>query len=46
MQVNVDEIVYMKLEGVMIETMENIDPNLYKKYTVTNNGKRLLYIQP
>ena len=41
-----EEIVHMKLEGVMVEMIEKFDPNIFKKFTITKNRKKVLYVQP
>jgi hypothetical protein len=46
MQVSVeDEIIHVKLEGVMCEIMTKLDPKLYKKYVVYKKGKPVLYMK-
>jgi len=45
MQVDVDEIVHVRLEGVMAEMLAKVDPKLYKKYLVDEKGKKVMYVQ-
>ena len=44
MQADMDEIVHMRLEGTMAQLLIKLDPSLYKKYTVIENGKPVLYL--
>ena len=44
MQVDMDEIVHMRLEGKMAELLVHIDPNSYEKYTVYESGKPVIYV--
>ena len=44
MQVDMDEIVHMRLEGKMAELLVRIDPSKYEKYTVYENGKPVIYV--
>ena len=34
---------HMTLEGKMVQILTRIDPKLYKKYTVTENGRSVTY---
>ena len=45
MQADMEGTVHMKLEGKMAELMERIDPKLYRKFVVMENGKKVLYVQ-
>ena len=45
MQVDMDEIVHMKLEGTMAEMLVKIDPRLYRKYIQVERGKPVLYVE-
>jgi hypothetical protein len=36
--------VVMKLEGVMAEVLQKIDPTKYEKYTTRENGKPVVYV--
>ena len=37
--------VHMKLEGNMVRILEKIDPKLYSKYVVIENGKSVIYVK-
>ena len=37
--------VHMKVEGNMARILENIDPELYSKYVVMENGKSVIYVK-
>jgi Reverse transcriptase (RNA-dependent DNA polymerase) len=45
MQADMDEKVYMKLEGKMAELLVKIDPKLYRKFILIENGKPVLYVE-
>lgn len=45
MQVDMDETVYMKLEGEMAELMVKVDPKLYREYVQLEGGKKVLYVE-
>jgi hypothetical protein len=36
--------VVMKLEGVMVEVILKINPSKYKKYSITENSKDIIYV--
>ncbi len=40
-----DEDVVMQLRGKLAELMVQIDPKLYRKYIVMENGKKVLYVK-
>jgi hypothetical protein len=44
MQVDMDELVHMRLDGRMAELLVRIDPSKYEKYTVYENGKPVIYV--
>jgi hypothetical protein len=44
MQAVMDELVHMRLDGKMAELLIRIDPELYQKYVVYENGKPVLYV--
>jgi hypothetical protein len=44
MQVDMDEIVRMRLDGKMAELLVHIDPSRYEKYVVHENGKPVIYV--
>ena len=45
MQVDVDEVVHVRLTGAMAELLAKVDPALYNKYIVTEHGKPSIYVQ-
>ena len=45
MLADMDDKVFMKLEGKMAELLVQLDPDQYAKYMTTENGKRMLYIK-
>ena len=45
MQGDQDETVHMCLEGTLAELLTKCDPMLYRQYVVTENNKRVLYVE-
>lgn len=45
MQAEMDELVYMRLDGKMAELLVHVNPDLYEKYIVYENGKPVLYVK-
>jgi len=45
MHADMDEKVFMKLEGKMAELLIQLYPDQYAKYMTTENGKRMLYVK-
>jgi len=45
MQVDIDEVVHVKLEGAMVDALVAVDPKLYASYVVTIRGKKVIYLQ-
>jgi hypothetical protein len=45
MQIDVDEIVHVKLQGPLAELLTKVDPELYTKYVTTERGKSVMYVQ-
>jgi hypothetical protein len=45
MQVDVDEVVHVKLEGPLAELLAKVDPKLYNKYLCEEKGKSVMYVQ-
>ena len=43
LQADMDELVYVKFEGLIVELLSKIDPNIYEKYMVIERGKIVLY---
>ena len=41
-QVDMDELMYMRLDGKMAEIMVRIDPELYAKFVVMERGKKVI----
>jgi hypothetical protein len=45
MQDDMDEIVYMKIEGTMVDLLVELQPSKYKKIVADNNVKKILYVK-
>jgi hypothetical protein len=45
MQVDINEVVHVRLEGALAELLTKVDPVLYTEYLVQENGKTILYVQ-
>jgi hypothetical protein len=45
MQVDVDEVVHIRLEGPLAEQLAKVDPKLYNEYLVTEKGRSVMYVQ-
>ena len=45
MQVDVDEVVHVRLEGPLAELLTKVDPELYSKYLTNEKGKTVMYVQ-
>lgn len=45
MQVDVDEVVHVRLEGALADLLAKVDPGLYTKYLCTERGKSIMYVQ-
>ena len=43
LQVDMDELFYIKFEGLMAEVLSKIDPKIYEKYVVIERGYTVLY---
>jgi len=39
-----DDIVYMKITGVLVQMLVDIDPELYGPFVVYENGRKVLYV--
>ena len=44
MQAEMDKLVHIKLEGIMVEMLVNIDPDLYNRYSVMWQGQLVVYV--
>jgi hypothetical protein len=44
MQTEMDQVVYMQIDGVMADLFVNINPNLYSKYSYKEGGKMVMYM--
>ena len=42
MQADMDEIVHVRWEGSMTDLLVKLDPKLYRKYIINENGKPIL----
>ena len=46
LQANIDEDVWMALDGTLAELMCKVSPKLYSKYVTTNKkGRKILYVK-
>jgi hypothetical protein len=45
MQVDVDEVVHVRLVGPLAVLLTKVDPTLYTKYMTTEHGKPVMYVQ-
>jgi hypothetical protein len=45
MQVDMDEIVHMRLEGTMADLVVKLSPKTYKKFVVKEKERNVLYVQ-
>ena len=45
LQAEMDELVYMKIEGSMFDLLVELDPNRYKQFVTFGNNKKLLYVK-
>jgi hypothetical protein len=45
MQADMDETVYMRLEGVMVDMLMELDSTKYAQYITTQHGKKVMYVQ-
>jgi hypothetical protein len=45
MQVDMDKLVHVKMQGKMAELLVCLDPKLYQKYVFIENGMTVLYIK-
>jgi hypothetical protein len=43
MQVDMDEVLYMKLEGPLAHLLNKVDPKRYTKFVATERGKQVIY---
>eukprot|EP00957_Ditylum_brightwellii_P174042 13251283-Ditylum_brightwellii.AAC.1 len=44
-QAEIDDVVHMKIEGMMAELLTKLDPKMYRQYLRSEGGKSMLYIQ-
>jgi hypothetical protein len=45
MQVDIDELVHVRLEGPMAKLLMRVDPDKYRTYMCKENGKQVLYVE-
>jgi hypothetical protein len=45
MQADMDEIIYMRLEGTMADLLIKLDPDTYQRHARKINGKTVLYVR-
>ena len=44
MQVDIDEVVHVRLDGALVELLTKVDPKLYTKFVCTERGKPVIYV--
>ena len=44
-QANMDEVLYMRLEGPLAKLLTKVDASLYSKFVCVENGKEVIYVQ-
>jgi len=44
-QVDVDDVVHVRLEGPLAEMLATVDPGVYTEYLATEKGKSVMYVQ-
>jgi hypothetical protein len=45
MQADMDEVLYMKLEGPLAHLLTKVDPKRYSKFVATERGKQVIYVK-
>jgi len=45
MHADVDELIFVKLEGALAELLVHVDPKKYGPYLVVENGKKVMYVE-
>jgi hypothetical protein len=45
MQADMDEVLYMKLEGPLVHLLTKVDPKRYSKFIATEHGKHVIYVK-
>jgi len=45
MHCNIDELIFVKMQGAMADLMVRVNPNKYGPYITKENGKSVLYVQ-
>ena len=45
MQVDIDELIHIRLEEPMVELLARVDPSKYRKYISEENGKQIVYVE-
>ena len=45
MQVDMDKLIHVKLEGKIVDLLVKIEPKLYRKYVLIEKGKPVLYVK-
>ena len=45
LQCDAEGDVYLRIEGSMVQALLKIEPGLYRKFIVMNNGKKVLYVK-
>ena len=42
---DMDDVVYVRLDGTLAESMVTINPQIYRKYVTTVYSKKILYVR-
>jgi hypothetical protein len=45
MQADMDEVLYMKLEGPLAHLLTKVDPEQYSQFMATKRGKQVIYVK-
>ncbi len=45
MQADIDEFIVVKFEGELADLLTKVDPDLYSKFVVQENGKNVVYVE-
>jgi hypothetical protein len=45
MQADMDEVLYMKLEGPLAHLLTKVDPKQYSQFVATETGKKVIYVK-
>ena len=45
MQADIYDLVHLRLDGLIVELLAQIEPQLYRKCIITERGKKVLYVK-